>query len=424
MKYKNTQDKYLQEMNRIADQANLYSINPQYRIIPQGNNNLTSKILYYQRLNYELEFNNVNNINSVLPENFKDYLYSDQLYGKINLNNDIVNIDENKLKSLDADPKLMLVSPAADAFNSLYKRHKRLIDSNVISSTSNFYNIKPKKAFISPNLQHSKYINSYFNQFYNFINDNDLNNKIIDFKTFVKYFVFFYNQNDKILNKTEFMRNSICSPYSSGLIVEISSDKHGDDKNSYENYLRDPSFGIFDTLSKQHGFVMDKHSPWRLTFDIAGVNAQEYLQSYNVQNLNSYFEEFYYFTEYFNFESLKIYLLNLYNFIAQEQPLARKTETIFKNGKACIYEKTNLREPIQYENLYNHISEDDLMRLYFYIKVKENNIISSDSQFDQMFGEIMTINRYSGNIAAFDFINNKCKMGRDSGDIKYTKTFF
>lgn len=423
MKYKNTQDKYLQEMNKIADQADLYSTDPKYRIIPQGNNNLTTKILYYQRLNYELEFSNVTSMNGVIPENFKDYLYSHQLYGKINLNNDVVNIDENKLKSLDADPKLMLVSPAADAFSALYSRHKRLIDSNAISSKSKFYDIKPKKAFISANLQHSEYINVYFNKFYDFINNNNLNNKIVDFKTFIKYFIFFYNESDKTFNKTEFMRTIACSPYSSGLVVEVGADKHGNDKKSFENYLTDESFGMFDTLSKQHGFVMDKHSPWRLTFDIAGANAQQYLQPYNVQDLNSYFDQFYYFTEYFNFESLKIYLLNLYNFIVQEQPIARSVKTSFKNGNACISEKKISRQSIRYEDLYNHIIEEDLLKLYFYIKVKENNIISSESQFEQMFSEILTINRYSGNIAAFDFINSKCKSGRDTGDTKYTKTF-
>ena len=40
-----------------------------------------------------------------------------------------------------------------------------------------------------------------------------------------------------------------------------------------------------------------------------------------------------------------------------------------------------------------------------------------------MFSEILTINRYSGNIAAFDFINSKCKSGRDTGNTEYTKTF-
>jgi len=424
MKYKNTQDPYLQKLNKIADQSNFYSDDPRYRIIPQGNNNSKGLFLYHQRLNYELEFNNVVSIEGMKSENFKDYLYSDQLYGKININNDVVNIDESKLKSLDPDPKMLLISPAADAFNSLYARHKGLINSNAISSNSKFYNIKPKKAFISPNLQHSEYVNSYFNEFYSFINNNDLNNKIVDFKTFIKYFVFYYNQSDKMLNKTEFIRTSLCSPYSSGLVENISADKHGDDKKVYEDYLRDEVFGIFDTLTKQHGFVMDKHSPWRLTFDIAGANAQPYLQVYDAEDLNQYFDKFYYFTEYFNFESLKIYLLNLYNFIAQEQPIARSVITTFKNGNPCIYEKQITRQQIEYNDLYNNITEEELMKLYFYIKVKENNIISSDSQFEQMFGEIFTINRFSGNIAAFDFINNKCKTLRDMGDKKYTRTLF
>jgi len=423
MKYKNIEDLYLKKMNKIADEANLYSTDPQYRIIPQANNDTTTKILYYQRLNYELEFDNITFINNIKSQNFKDYLYSNQLYGKINLNNDIINVDENKLKNLNSDSKLFLVAPAADAFNALFDRHKALVKNNSIGLKSQFYDIKPKKAFISPNLEHSKYINVYFNKFYNFINNNDLNNKILDFKTFIKYFIMFYNENDKIINRTEFIRTSLCSPYSSGLVVEINSDKHGDDKNAYSKYLRDESFGVFDTLLKQHGFVMDKHSPWRLTFDLAGVNAQEYLQTYNVQDLNTYFDQFYYFTEYFNFENLKINLLNLYNFIVQNQPNAKTVMTKFINGKPCIKEKQTLRQYIQYEDLYNNISEEQLMKLYFYTKMRENNCISSDSQFEQLFTEVSVINKYSGNFAAFDFINNKCKLMRDSGDLKYVKTF-
>lgn len=425
MKYKNTQDKYLQEMNKIAEDANLYSsTNSIYKIIPQGNNTLPAKNLYYQRLNYEIQFDYVSVSQDLKPENFKDFLYLQQMYGKINLSNDIVNIDDSYLKSLNENPKLMLISPAADAFNDLCIRHKNLVDSNIIPLNSKFSEIKAKKAYISPNDQHYEYLNIYFNKFYNFINNNNLNNKIIDFKSFIKYFIFFYNQNEKIINKTEFIKTSLCSPYSSGLIVDISSDNHGNDLNAYKNYLRDDSFGIFDTLTKQYGFVMDKHSPWRLTFDIAGANAQSYLQSYNVEDLNQYFNKFYYFTEYFNFENLKINLLNLYNFIAQEQPYVTIINTTFINGKPCINQKQIFRQYIKYENLYNYINEKDFMKLYFYTKIKENNMITTDSQFEQLFEEIMVVNKYNGNIAAFDYINEKCKNMRNNGNIKYTKTFF
>ena len=36
---------------------------------------------------------------------------------------------------------------------------------------------------------------------------------------------------------------------------------------------------------------MDKHSPWRLIFDIAGVNAQTYLLRYNVSSTEEYFNQ-------------------------------------------------------------------------------------------------------------------------------------
>lgn len=425
MKYKNINDPYLIKLNKIADQTNYYSVDPTYRIIPQGNNDLKSSDLYYQRLNYEIEFDNTNILNGVIFENFKDYLYIHQKYGKLNLNNDVMNLDENLIKNLNSNPSLYLSSPAADAFNEMSDRHKALINLNAISEKSIFYDIRPKKAFISPNEEHSKYIINYLSKFYNFINVNDINKKIINFKTFIKYFILFYNDNkDKIINKTEFIKSELCPVHCNGLIIEIGNNKHGDDKKAYSDYLRDSFFSKFDTLTKQHGFVMDKHSPWRLTFDIASANAKQYLQNYNIQDVNGYFDQFYYFTEYFNFETLKVFLLNLYNYIRNEKTTVRNVETIFKNGKTCIYYKENFRYFININELYDHITESEFLELYFYIKCKENNIISNENQFNQMFGEISIINKYSGNIAVFDFINNKCKEMKDTGDKKYTRKFF
>ena len=70
------------------------------------------------------------------------------------------------------------------------------------------------------------------------------------------------------------------------------------------------------------------------------------------------------------------------------------------------------------------MTEIEFLELYFYIKCKENNIILNENQFNQLFGEISTINKYNGNIAVFDFINHKCKELKNTGNLEYTRTFF
>jgi hypothetical protein len=361
---------------------------------------------------------------SLKPENFKDFLYTDQLYGKINTNNDIVNINEQELKPLSSKQTLRLVAPAADAFNELYIRHKNLLEKQVIDKKSIFTNITPQKAFLSANLQHSEYLNKYFNDFYIFIDKNDINKKILDFHSFVKYFILFYNGTEKIINKTSFIKTKMCNPLCSGLVVEIADVKYGNDKETYTKYIQDPSFGIFDTLAKQHGFVMDKHSPWRLTFDIAGSNAQEYLEKYNVSTIEQYFDKFYFHTDYFNYENIKINLLNLYNFIVKEKTVVRNVKTKSINNNLCINEVTTERKFIMYDNLFSCISEEDMLKIYVYTICCENNMISSDNQFEQLFSEMMTIKKYFDIFQAFDFLNNKRKQLADTGSKNYTKSFF
>ena len=424
MKIKNTDNKYLKSINETATQTKYFSDDPLHSIIPQSNNKSNAISMYLNRLNYEIQFERVLPVISLKPENFKDFIYSDYLYGKINTNSDIINIDENKLKTLSSNQKLQLVAPAADAFNELFIRHKNLLDKQVIDRQSIFASITPQKGFISPNLQHSEYLNTYFNSFYDFINQNDINKKIIDFGSFIKYFILFYNTREKIINKTSFIKTKMCSPLCSGLVVEIAQQKHGDDKETYTKYIQDKNFGIFDTLSKQYGFVMDKHSPWRLTFDIAGPNAQTYINKYNVTNIEEYFNEFYYHTEYFNYENLKINLLNLYNFIVKEKPTVRNVATKSIKNNLCIQEVSTQRNFISYENIFSCISEEDMLKIYTYTICCENNMISNDNQFEQLFAEMITIKKYFNDFEAFDFLNNKRKELSNTGNGTYTKTFF
>jgi hypothetical protein len=424
MKYKNTDNKYLKNLNDAATETKYFSDDPIHSIIPQANNKSNVLSMYLNRLNYEIQFDRVLPILDIKPENFKDFSYTNQLYGKINTHTDVVNVDEQQLLPLTAKQTMKLVAPAADAFNRLFLQHKKLLDKGAIPSDSVFSDITPQKSFISANLQHSEYLNRFFNNFYSFINDRDVNKKIIDFKSFIKYFIVFYNKSEKIINKTSFIKTKMCDPCCSGLIVEISDKKHGNDKKVYEEYIKDPIFPAFDNLVKQYGFVMDKHSPWRLTFDLAGANATEYLKKYNVTGTEEYFDQFYYHTDYFNFENLKINLINLYNFIVKEKETVRNIKTKTVNGKICISEILTTRKFVTLDDIDTVISNREMMELYFYTICLENNMISRESQYDQIFDEFYSIKTYVGDFQAFDFLNNKVKELKDTGKSTYTKSFF
>ena len=169
---------------------------------------------------------------------------------------------------------------------------------------------------------------------------------------------------------------------------------------------------------------MDKHSPWRLIFDIAGANAQPYLLRYNISSTEEYFNQFYYYTDYFNYENLKINLLNLYNFIVKEKPIFKDIKTKSINGKVCISKVLIERNFIVYDDLFQNIAEEDMLKIYAYTICCENNMISTQTQFETLFAEMMTIKRYFNDFEAFDFLNNKRKELSNTGTNTFTKSFF
>jgi hypothetical protein len=65
-----------------------------------------------------------------------------------------------------------------------------------------------------------------------------------------------------------------------------------------------------------------------------------------------------------------------------------------------------------------------MLKIYAYTICCENNMISTQTQFETLFAEMMTIKRYFNDFEAFDFLNNKRKELSNTGTNTFTKSFF
>lgn len=425
MKTNNLNDKYLNKLNDASQTVD--DINAQvYRIIPLGKNGQGSFKLFYQRKNYEKALNGILEEKSVDINTFKDLIYSHTLYGKTNKSSDIVIVKPDKIKQLVCEKKVSLIDIVADAYDDLYKKHKLIKDRKLISTKSKFYDITPKVGFTSPNLQHSEYINFYFNDFINFSKRKGISGDIIDFKSLLKNFLYFYNLDtaNTLINKSAFVETISCSPFSTGLMVQFAEDKHDDDKKKFDNYLSDPSFVAFDNLVKEFGFVLDRHAPWRLVFDLASPTAEKYLNKYNISGVEQFFAEYYDLADKFDYDTLKVNLINLYNFIVNDRPKISKTFFKSKNNKICVSQNTINREFVNLSSLNKNITEEDMLNFFFYLKCVENNSVSSQAEYDNMFNEILAIYKFRNLNEALSLISEKIKQNKNIGNGKFRQFLF
>jgi hypothetical protein len=419
MIFNNLNDKFLDKVNQFSQLENNSN---DFIIIPIGDNNLKTDVLYYQRKNYEIYLNKRLQDSNVDTDSFKDFRYKHNLYGKIDSFYNSITINKNSLKQIN-NTNFSLSNVAADALNDMLSKHKRLCETGQIDKSSIFFNLQIKKGFSSPHIEYGNYLNKYFNNFYNFVKANQVINNIIDYKTTVKYFLYYYNSNSTnlLFNKSEFIKSKLCSPYVSGLIVEFANSNHGEDYNKFANYLEDAQFIPFQNLAKEFGFTIDRHTPWRMVFDVSSPPAIKYLKdNYQIDNINQYFAGNYYLADYFDFESFKINMYNLHDFIAREIPTFKTAVFKTKNDNICVSQKLITRNRISYDKIYDFLTEEQLLKIFFYIKSKENNTIKSQNQFEQEFNEILQIYKYSNIENALETIFYKCKQNYNTGDQKLT----
>jgi len=225
-----------------------------------------------------------------------DLWYSKSLYGKINKREDIIYLSEAFLKQIKTDekePKFAL-NFVVDAFDDLRKFYDR--SASKINSESILDKVECKNAWQSSTSNYHKYMNILYKVFVSsYLNDNNRENKIKDFKSFVIVFLEFIDIISEAypITRSQFIKSKFCSPLISGLMIEVFDENHAIDENKYEKFIQDPNFDFYSKAARQYGFYIDKNAPWRLVADISSPAMKPYIKKY-LSDHNKIFKDFYY----------------------------------------------------------------------------------------------------------------------------------
>lgn len=245
------------------------------------------------------------------------------LYGRIDRKGDAIYVDNvANLAEIytGSDNTEFAIDFVSEAFSDM----RRYVQANTpASNTKSLYRkMRTYKAWRHGDLEWSyhKYMSDVYANFVNeYLQTNRRYEKINNFNDFVQHFlsyisriVYYYP-----VTRTGYLLSHHCSPFVSGLMFEIASERHGVsyNKNVLKYFQNDDDYNFFVGTARKFGFMVDKNAPWRLVYNVA--SKVDYMQRYGAE-FDNVFDLYYQKAHLTELDNFKNYMFSFYRiFYAQ-----------------------------------------------------------------------------------------------------------
>ena len=215
----------------------------------------------------------------------KDFLKNEKLLvGRVDAQGNPILIDPRRLEPFATSfggNNISAINFVIDAFKSMKLKFDKDLRRGVIDSDSvALGELDIKRGFVDPRAAYKDYMNSKKQNFLNFVTRNYLLNEIEDFESFVEIYMNYIirTASREPFTQTMHILTSKNSVLSSGLAIEIYEGDYNDDNLKLDLFYNDPNFEYLKNLAYGHGFVIDKHVPWRLVADLNSPNLSRFIQ--------------------------------------------------------------------------------------------------------------------------------------------------
>jgi len=245
-----------------------------------GSNQLGARDIFAQRIKYNYYI-----FNDSLAKNFVRTWTNERHYGTINNRGNAVMPSLRRLKSLrfsaDEGNTNYALNFVADAWHDFAKKARELASKNIIFKDSPWAKPEVFKAWQPAENAYDRYMReSIYPVFYdNFLYENGRNKKVKNISDFINQFDEFMSDlmvKAGPVTLSGFIESNYSPVYSSGLIIEISSDEYDDDFNKSYTF-NDRNFSLIADIASHYGFSIDKNIPWRLVADLRNPAMLEYM---------------------------------------------------------------------------------------------------------------------------------------------------
>lgn len=215
----------------------------------------------------------------------KDFLKTEKLLvGRVDTLGNPILLDTTRLEAYATafgGNNLSALNFVISAFTSMKEKFDKDLRRGTVNPDSvALGELDIKRGFVDPRAAYNNYMLSKKQKFLNFAVSNNLINKIEDFDSFVEIYMDYIIQNAarEPYTQTMYILTGKNSVLSSGLAIEIYEGDYNDDNVKLDLFYRDPNFEYLKNLAYSHGFVIDKHVPWRLVADLNSPNLERFIQ--------------------------------------------------------------------------------------------------------------------------------------------------
>ena len=353
------------------------------------------------------------------------------LYGRIDKDGDAVYLDDSNLKTLHGGTTETheALDFVCDAFTDMKKNVRSAANKGFVSISGLYpVSLKAFKSWSNGDLEYNynQYLNKLYTTFVDtYVSTERREESIKNFKDFTREFLKFSLDTAELfpVTKTGFITSIHCSPYISGLMLDIAPERYGLNSNTLvEDYINDVNFKFIVNEVKKFGFMVDKTAPWRLVFNLASgmldkqqdgslTGGQRYMDKFAV-NYDNVFSTYYrkaYLDEVLN---LKLKMLSLYEaFFLQFSTYEKIDEVVSKSGRCNsvkIKSQRLDREPPP-SLLYTPEEDEYWLKIMFKLRIAETNTPIDVQSFNFKVNEAVQLHRLFGLNQALEHINTFTK---------------
>lgn len=335
-------------------------------------------------------------------------LYGDVLYGKV---------DDKKRGVLPFGGALVIVPNidktvyclnfVSDAYLSLKKEWKKLINSGVVKDSPDF-SYTPISGFLDFESLYQEKIDSYYNLIIQFIKQKNYLKEISNFNSFLYIFSKFISLSTPFhpFSPSSFLLSRLCPSEVSGLVLTL-SDKDSSQYLIRQEILQHPNFNLFNQIAKQNSFIIDKNNPSKMYFNIHSFASKKFIETYQ-QDTKKYYKSFFIDVQQYDMFLIFKNLVNFYNKLTIDYNLLIKKEYISCGTDIKLKTILQTRDSISQQEkakMLTEMNSENWWRLYIFIKGCEKNVNWNQSSFEEIVKNCNKIRKTLDTAAALGYVS-------------------
>jgi len=318
-----------------------------------------------------------NALMNLFPAGTVDFWWAERaFYGKVSTNGISEPIEpfSSYLKGIKTKKSnvfaLNFVADAFKEFQTAYllalKTGEGYLDDPVLAE------LLAVKGYVSAAAQYKKAQQSTLDSFLKYLSSNNLINEIVDMEDFLSELLYYITNNPTVpFTRSGFIMSRHCSPLSSGLCIEVKDLPYSEDEKKNE-FIKNQNFPLYRRMANEYGFSIDKNIPWRLVASVSNPKMQTMAQKYqsDVNSAEEIVEKFYVQTAADELESMKLYIMKMYNQFVKDNP--RSVKISHSNSRTAFTAK--MRSLVTLKKLNSSYSDCKWCELYIKIRNMETGL--------------------------------------------------